>query len=616
MIWQYRWQTVRDLQIRTLNASLSTDLSVTSPLSRLVVQAVPPYQVKAYWSAPEWEPAHRCVLLSVELEGGVRHVVDGTNLTMSGRIRALCGIEVRHGDDGLAVVSLAEPGPAELDLGALEVVYEGDEQPASRRDRMLEELLLRPVFTSFLTTGLARLPLNYVPAMPGIAALCRRAGWSASADMQQETLTIAAGTAADEAPLLLPDNGSANLAVAISEKAIDRAAAREIFSSPGTFRIPGTDLCVQANLVELASRDGYLCGLYELPPPRERVEVTVEDPAPNPEIHQPLIPQQVAPGMPVTAQLVVTLPWAAHPPYDHVWRIGERSCAEPVHSSTVSVTAVPVQPPETADPATAATLTTVRLRVIDMLGRTGDADYEVAYYPHPRDEPSAERREPDRLEDESPKPRRPWRLKVVTTAGAFAALLIIAGNALRPAEPTELPPLAHPVTSSPPAPSPSASPSPSPAIESPSAAPGTAAASPTPTRRRTTSPSPPPPPPLTANTITSVGVCAPSATCDATPPCEGCSENYTGSCAGGYTLNFISKVSVNRGPTVVTFRWILNGSPLPNETINFSGTGAQSETVGQVTVLYSSSGPWTARLELISPIPKTSNTVTSTITCT
>jgi hypothetical protein len=82
------------------------------------------------------------------------------------------------------------------------------------------------------------------------------------------------------------------------------------------------------------------------------------------------------------------------------------------------------------------------------------------------------------------------------------------------------------------------------------------------------------------------------------------------------TLQFTTDISVNRGPTSIDFRWIINGSPFPSDKVDFPDPGSQHQTVGQVTVLYVSSGPWTAQLEVLSPTSMKSNVVTATTTCT
>ena len=48
LIFQHSWDCVRDIRTRVLNASLSTNLGVTSPLSRAIVQPFPPGQLKAH----------------------------------------------------------------------------------------------------------------------------------------------------------------------------------------------------------------------------------------------------------------------------------------------------------------------------------------------------------------------------------------------------------------------------------------------------------------------------------------------------------------------------------------------------------------------------------------
>jgi len=52
IILQFNEAVVQDLQIRILNTSLSTNLWIKSPISRLIEQPVPPLEVKAYWNNP------------------------------------------------------------------------------------------------------------------------------------------------------------------------------------------------------------------------------------------------------------------------------------------------------------------------------------------------------------------------------------------------------------------------------------------------------------------------------------------------------------------------------------------------------------------------------------
>ncbi|MFC0110848.1 RNA polymerase sigma factor [Kibdelosporangium aridum] len=125
-----------------------------------------------------------------------------------------------------------------------------------------------------------------------------------------------------------------------------------------------------------------------------------------------------------------------------------------------------------------------------------------------------------------------------------------------------------------------------------------------------------PPPPLQITLATSAAACHPAQTCDPVPACDTCSANYVGKCGEGVTLQFKTIIKVNRGPTELKFRWLVNGTPMNAEPVSFPQSGPQQTWVGQVTVLYASSGPWTAQLEVLSPQAKKSNTPQAVITCT
>src|SRR5262249_57622427 len=83
LLFEYRWDVVRDVRTRVINSSLLTSLAVNSPVSRVIVQAVPPLQMKAHWAEPELEIAGDVLKVSADVSGGVRHVPNATNLTMN-----------------------------------------------------------------------------------------------------------------------------------------------------------------------------------------------------------------------------------------------------------------------------------------------------------------------------------------------------------------------------------------------------------------------------------------------------------------------------------------------------------------------------------------------------
>ncbi|MCE7011270.1 sigma-70 family RNA polymerase sigma factor [Kibdelosporangium philippinense] len=157
-------------------------------------------------------------------------------------------------------------------------------------------------------------------------------------------------------------------------------------------------------------------------------------------------------------------------------------------------------------------------------------------------------------------------------------------------------------------------PQPSTRPSTPPVKPSTSATKPTSKVETTTSSAVQAPPQITL--ATSAATCAPADSCDPVPSCDTCSDTYVGSCTGGVTLQFKAIIKVNHGPAELKFRWVLNGTPMSSDTVSFPESGPQQTWVGQVTVLYASSGPWTAQLEVQTPQSKESNTPQATITCT
>jgi hypothetical protein len=146
------------------------------------------------------------------------------------------------------------------------------------------------------------------------------------------------------------------------------------------FFVPGTSISTEAPAVELVLRHGYLVALYKIPLDEQPLTLTIEEAKPTPAIDQPVIPSQTAPGAPVTAQLNARLTNPIEPPYDYAWRVDHESRSRVDHGSLLTVTKTP--PP--APPATATTpqkLTTVSLKVIDILGQVGCAARSSARRP-------------------------------------------------------------------------------------------------------------------------------------------------------------------------------------------------------------------------------------------
>ena len=110
--------------------------------------------------------------------------------------------------------------------------------------------------------------------------------------------------------------------------------------------------------------------------------LTIETTKPEPTIIQMKIPRQTVPGAPVVAQLDATLDDSTESPYDYAWRIDHARELEPRHDPTVTVRKLV---DSTTEPATGATtpqkLTTVSLKVIDILGQVGETEIDATYYP-------------------------------------------------------------------------------------------------------------------------------------------------------------------------------------------------------------------------------------------
>jgi hypothetical protein len=80
-------------------------------------------------------------------------------------------------------------------------------------------------------------------------------------------------------------------------------------------------------------------------------------------------------------------------------------------------------------------------------------------------------------------------------------------------------------------------------------------------------------------------------------------------------VDYRSTIYVDRGPAQIFFRWVVNDTAFPVETVDFTGADSQQQIVGVVTILYNSTGLMTAQLEILSPQQMESNIVTAQITC-
>jgi len=493
---QLRHNVVRDVQTRAINASLLRNIALTSPVSRVIAQKVPPFQMKAHWDNLKLDFANDLLRLSVGVRGGARHVKVGINLTMEGDIHADCRPRAVATKDNEPVVTLSAPSPLDLDLADLKLNYKGDDEPLAWFGTTIEQIILRPSLSMLLMERLASMPLSYLPdsfplrikdthndvATDGLVL----ADSTVSLDPQAESLTLAMRCAATTSAPAWSTNllleSTANAAVALSEtglnsvlgwlcaQGLDTGTAqlvdgpvswrwthvtvtftndenihlagqlrrdemtvmvdtnvqcsltssaqlsvrlsasgpqpqeaeliieasatliRRIFyaatrppqltsstrTKPGLtakpiqrFPIPGTDISIEAPVVDLAVRHGYLVALYAVPLDEHRLTLTVEKAKQKPTIVQREIPRQTTPGAPVVVQLNATLADSTEPPYDYAWRTDHGPHLEPSHGSAVTVKKVLSS---MAAPGTAVTvpqkLATVSLKVIDISARS------------------------------------------------------------------------------------------------------------------------------------------------------------------------------------------------------------------------------------------------------
>ncbi|MDQ3764997.1 MAG: hypothetical protein M3460_26855 [Actinomycetota bacterium] len=234
---QLHHEVVCDVQTRAINTSLLTNLAVASPISRVIAQVIPPFQMKAHWDKPDLALADELLKLSANVRGGTRHVTKGINLTVEGTISAECRPRVSASRDGQPVVVLTAPSLWELDLADLDLSYKGDDEPLSWVDTTIEQTVLRPSFSLLLMAPLASLPLSYLPDSLPLRLKTTRtevatedlvlADSTVSLDSQAASLTLAmrctARTPAPAGPAdLLRRPTTANAAVAVSETGLNQ----------------------------------------------------------------------------------------------------------------------------------------------------------------------------------------------------------------------------------------------------------------------------------------------------------------------------------------------------------------------------------------------------------
>ncbi len=232
---QLRHKVVCDVQARAINASLLRNLALTSPVSRVIAQKIPPFQMKAHWDNPKLDFADDLLGLSATVRGGARHVTKGINLTMEGNIHADCGPRVVATKDNQPVVTLTAPSPLDLDLTGLKLSYQGDDEPLSWIDTTIEQTILRPSLSMLLMARLASMPLSYLPDSLPLRLTATHndattdglmlADSAVSLDPQAESLTLAMRCAAKTSAPAWSTNllveSAANAAVALSETGLN-----------------------------------------------------------------------------------------------------------------------------------------------------------------------------------------------------------------------------------------------------------------------------------------------------------------------------------------------------------------------------------------------------------
>jgi hypothetical protein len=705
LVVQYGGEVARDVQARVVNAAVLSDVALPSPLSRLLSDIAPPFQLRAQWAEPGVWLADGALALVATVQGGVRHVAEGINLSVGGEVVVGCRPEVAMTADG-PMLTLAAPSPADLDLSRLRLVYAGGDELPPCTDVLIERALIRPALCEQLLAPLAGLPLNYLPApfSPYLSEDAVRSGdWTAWLDRDADLLAVAlqvtaatprarpdrsgerraVGQATAAQPDFLSGAEGANLALAIrihtegdTTEGDTTEGDTRVGASHQRFAVPGTGIDVEAILVDTVERDGYHVARYALPIGDELPAVTIEDSRPAPIIIQPIVPRQAAPGLPVITQLIAVHEHSTHLPYDYAWLVDDQP--RPPHVSTLTLSIEPEDEPEDEprdEPRDAvprvnpAVLCTVGLRVIDMLGQVGEAEFEVRYHmagaaaavvevdaepefePEFDDEPGLyepdEPYEPDELDDtghlpyrqlqstvyqtvyqSEPDPQhgdrtRRRRTAVIVGAAAAAVVAVVVALAAAAGGPpggqadrkagvpdtrashTVLAELTAVPASAAPTPVPSAS---APAVPSPSVSRTLARTAPA-TSGGTG-------PAVEVALITSAGACAPANACVPEPTCPNCTATFEGDCSEGVTVQFWTTISVSRGPTNVAYRWLVEGNPLDTQTEEFTGTGLQQTTIGQAVALYTTTKSWTAQAEAISPVAKRSNTARVSITCT
>ncbi|MFD8497075.1 hypothetical protein [Amycolatopsis sp. NPDC059657] len=338
---QFRGEVLRDVQTRAINARLADKLTITSPFSRVLSRRTPPFQFKAHWGTPRVAFDGKKLKLSADVSGGVRHSLKRVNLSVDGTVH-YSGVPLARG-----AVTLPRPPVADLGVDELKLSYKGDGKPLGRLEIKIGHRILRRVLAKRLMTRLADLPLTWLPEpLPLLRDLV------VSVDPRAELLTLAQC----EWPQNLLTHPHANVALTGPASPTRR------------FVLPGTEIHVDAPLVEVTEHAGVTVGQYAVPMAEPGFRLTIDHAKPKPVILQPVTPQQRAPGLPVTARLAAMVLNPAEPPYDYVWT--ERGKRLKRRGPAAAVRKVPFTP---------GSLTTVGLKVIDLLGQVGETEHDVAY---------------------------------------------------------------------------------------------------------------------------------------------------------------------------------------------------------------------------------------------
>src|SRR6266568_2168642 len=161
---QFKQDILNDILVRVLNESLISNLSLKSPISRLIDEPVPPTQVKVWWDKPELElDDDDSISLSVEVTGGARQLVTERNLSVEGSVSITRKALLATDEIGALSLSLESPQPFDLQMHKLKVTYPGSKWSPllSRIDPTRETTILRPLLTLALLIPLSQLPLSY-----------------------------------------------------------------------------------------------------------------------------------------------------------------------------------------------------------------------------------------------------------------------------------------------------------------------------------------------------------------------------------------------------------------------------------------------------------------------